>query len=337
LVTGILGDNPVQLVISGAIKAIMALLSPAIKTTASILDVKQFIPGFMTDVSWLGPLLGLLLFVLFLLNIFPIMMLFFPYKLGLVTGGTTMIMYSLLFASLFSDKIAVGFVMLVEFILNFAFRTVLGNLIPSDSLGSGLKVVLGDKAPDMNALKNSLLDFCYINLLAPPTSKKRTYREMASDTAEHVGPKLKRLKTDPKGAAGDAASATVAAGKSAVIGTRDCCCKVRKHSVSAAGNAASWGVALRGCILTVARSLAEFFRALPGVVKRLPDMVVSCAKSLWFIIKRAFGCGRCCFCMCPEFMIMLIAVAVGMYYVCTSRKVREQKEMLEDWVDDKLR
>lgn len=214
-VRGILGDSPAQMLSSGAIKAIMAICSTALKTAAKVVDVEQFIPGVMMDVSKFATPLGLVLFAAFMLNVFPLMMLLLPYKLGIVWGGTFLIMMGLLSASLFTHKAADIFVFLVEFLVNFAFRTVLGGLLPAESVASALKAVLGaDRSPDAETLKSTLLGFCYINPTAPPRTRKRACSQMCSDTAEYVGPKLKRMRTDPGGAARDACSATAAATRS---------------------------------------------------------------------------------------------------------------------------
>jgi len=301
LVKAILGDNSMQMVISAVIKAITSLLGPAIQTANKICDVGIFLPPFMTDLSALGPILGIVLFLAFMATPFPILMLFLPYKLGIVTGAITLLMFGLLIASLMADKIAILLVFLMQTVINYAFRTVLGTLIPTETLDGALKTVLGSNAPDMTALKNSLLNMCYLNLTSPPNrAKKRSFREVATDTASTVGPALKKLRSDPRTTSREAFESTLATSKRAAGVSRDLAVSTGK---SAAGG-------ITGCC----RWLASFPRTIVKIIKSVPGATVALCKAIVGFFKSSLRCCGCCICLCPQFLVAVAILAVGVAF-----------------------
>jgi len=301
IVKAILGDNSMQMVVTGAIKIITGLLGPAIQTAAKICDIGIFLPSFITDLSALGPILGLFLFVAFMATPFPILMLFLPYKVGIVTGGITLLMFGLLIASLMAHKIAFLLVFVMQTVLNYAFRTVLGTLIPTDTLDSALKTLLGSNAPDMTALKNSLLDMCYLNLTAPPKrEKKRSFREVATDSAATVGPALKRLRSDPRGTSREAFESTLASSKRAAGASRELAVSTGKGAAGGIKGCCGW--------------LASLPRTIVTIVKAVPGAIVALCRAIVGFFKSSLRCCGFCLCMCPQFLVAVAMLAVGVAF-----------------------
>mmetsp|Transcript_47990 Transcript_47990/g.148249 ORF Transcript_47990/g.148249 Transcript_47990/m.148249 type:complete len:448 (+) Transcript_47990:91-1434(+) len=321
LLKAVLGGNPSQMVLSGAISVVTGLVGQAIKTAAKIIDVKVLIPSFMKDLTLLGPILGIALFLAYITSIFPILMLGFPYKCGIVTGGTTGLMVGLFVLSLMANKIALIFLLLVQVILNFAFQTVLAGLIPTETLDSGLKVLLGSHAPNMTALKTSLIGLCYLNLTSPPKpkSKKRRLSEVVVEAAGHVGPQLKRLRSNPREAARAAAGATVeagrSAGRSAVSGTRSSCRGLRSALEVAGGSLIAALMLLRTLPLMAVKTVRYSVCGLLGAIRRIPAAALFLCRRVWGAARACLTCCMCCFGMCSEYLIAAAVAAALAHYL----------------------
>eukprot|EP00440_Ansanella_granifera_P017349 gb/GFBE01018843.1/.p1 GENE.gb/GFBE01018843.1/~~gb/GFBE01018843.1/.p1 ORF type:complete len:113 (+),score=27.55 gb/GFBE01018843.1/:1-339(+) len=83
--------------------------------------------------------------------------------MGIVTGAVTVLLFGLLFLSVYASKIVILFIKFVELIINYAFRTLLTQLIPDEALAPVMRL-LGPSVPSAHEMKMTIVDCCTLKL-----------------------------------------------------------------------------------------------------------------------------------------------------------------------------
>lgn len=127
------GDDPLESLVELTAQLFTAIFAPAIQTVASLMDVRKFLPAAFFSVAILAPLLGLVLFALFV-STWGVLANFLMLKMGAVTMLVFWLMMALAGLALTGDRIVHMFIYTVQGILNFVFKTFMMEIVPTDAL-----------------------------------------------------------------------------------------------------------------------------------------------------------------------------------------------------------
>jgi len=137
------GDDPLESLVELMSSLLLGVFEPAIQTVAALLDPRKFLPAAFFNVAILAPLLGLFLFFLFL-STWGVLANFLVLKMGAVTMLVFWLMIALACLALTADSIVQMFIYCMQGILNFVFRTVMIELVPTQALDPILKKLGSD-------------------------------------------------------------------------------------------------------------------------------------------------------------------------------------------------